>query len=150
MSSNASDRRKMLIASATAGLALPAFGAEPPKGGPVRVVYHVTEGDAQARRCMNNVRNHLVADPTAKIVVVGNGAGIDFMLDGAKDSSGAEYAGNIGDFAGRGVSFRVCGNTLQSRGISKDKVLLDASVVPSGVAEAANLQFREGYAYISP
>lgn len=153
MTDSTASRRAMLIASASAGAAtlaaaIPARAAQAP--GPVHVVYHITQGNAQATRALNNVRNHLAADPTAKIVVVGNGAGIDFMLNGAKDDHGAEYAGNIGDLASRGVSFRVCENTLTNRKISKDRVLLDATTVPSGVVEAANLQFRDGYAYISP
>ncbi|OYV28989.1 MAG: hypothetical protein B7Z79_11560, partial [Thiomonas sp. 20-64-9] len=55
-----------------------------------------------------------------------------------------------GGLASQGVSFRVCNNTLTSRKIPKDRVLLDATIVPSGVAESANLQYREGYAYICP
>jgi intracellular sulfur oxidation DsrE/DsrF family protein len=39
---------------------------------------------------------------------------------------------------------------LTNRGISKDKVILDATIVPSGVAEATNLQYRDGYAYLCP
>ncbi|MDE2628360.1 MAG: DsrE family protein [Burkholderiales bacterium] len=118
--------------------------------GPVRVVYHLVEGLAQASRAMGNIRNHLDADPTAKIVVVAHGSGIDFLLEGALDAKGQPYAGAIGDLANRGVQFRVCNNTLISRGISKDKLVLEASVVPSGVAEVARLQFKEGYAYLRP
>ena len=151
MSDTMNPRRTALLASAAAGLAMvtPAEAAAA-RSGPVHVVYHVTQGNTQASRCLGNVRNHLAADPSAKIVVVGNGDGIDFMLEGAKDANGAEFSGNVGDLAGRGVSFRVCNNTLRSRGLSPDKVLLDANVVPSGVAEATNLQYRDGYAYISP
>ncbi len=151
MSNTANPRRTALLASAAAGLAMvsPAEAAGG-QGGPVRVVYHVTQGLAQASRCLGNVRNHLAADPGVTIVVVGNGDGIAFMLEGAKDAHGADFAGNVGDLAGRGVSFRACNNTLRSRGVSPDKVLLDANVVPSGVAEVANLQFRDGYAYICP
>lgn len=149
-----SSRRKVLLASASVGAATLA-GASTARAAvdarqPVRVVYHLTQGLAQSERALANVRNHLSADPTAKIVVVGNGAGIDFLLNGAKDARGADFSGDVGDLAGRGVSFRVCQNTLNTRKISKDEVLLDAVTVPSGVAEAANLQFREGYAYISP
>ncbi len=152
MSAPTPARRKMLIASAgaatvaaTAASARAATAREP-----VRVVYHITQGNAQASRAMSNVRNHLAADPTAKIVVVGNGDGIEFLLNGAKDALGAAYAGNVGDLANRGVSFRACANTLSSRHISPDRVLLDATTVPSGVVEVADLQFRQGYAYISP
>ncbi len=149
MTHSANPRRTALLASAATGLAM-AAPAEASGSGPVRVVYHVTQGLAQAARCLGNVRNHLAADPGVKIVVVGNGSGIDFMLEGAKDANGADFSGNVGDLAGRGVSFRVCNNTLHSRGIAQAKVLLDANVVPSGVAEVANLQFRDGYAYICP
>ena len=149
-----SPRRKVLLASAAAGAATlaaasAARAAIDPKS-PVHVVYHITQGNAQASRALANVRNHLAADPGAKIVVVGNGAGIDFMLNGAVDGKGAEFAGLIGGLASQGVSFRVCNNTLTNRKIPKDRVLLDATIVPSGVAEAANLQYREGYAYICP
>ncbi len=118
--------------------------------GPVKVVYHLVEGLAQASRAMGNIRNHLDADATAKIVVVAHGSGIEFLLEGALDARGQPYAGAIGELANRGVQFRVCNNTLVTRGISKDKVVLEASVVPSGVAEVARLQFKEGYAYLRP
>ncbi len=155
MTSPINTRRHMLTASIAAGAgSIAGTASATPAGaetkGPVRVVYHITQGLPQAARAMGNVRNHLSADPTARIVVVGNGAGIDFMLEGATDARGAQFAGNIGDLASRGVSFRACNNTLQSRNISKDKVVLDATIVPSGVAEVANLQFRDGYAYICP
>ena len=149
-------KRRQILAAATVGAAglMTATAARAQgrseKEGPVKVVYHVTQGDAQGSRCLGNVRNHLAADPTAKIVVVGNGKGIDFMLDGAVDGKGAEFSGLVGGLASQGVSFRVCNNTLNSRKIPKDRVLLDATIVPSGVAEAANLQYREGYAYICP
>ncbi|NNM63016.1 MAG: hypothetical protein HKL99_00110 [Burkholderiales bacterium] len=147
-------RRKVLLASAAASAAVFSTSARAAgradADGPVKVVYHITQGDAQASRCLGNVRNHLSADPTAKITVVGNGAGIDFMLNGAVDAKGAEYAGLVGGLAAQGVSFRVCNNTLTNRKIAKDRVLLDATIVPSGVSEATNLQYHEGYAYICP
>jgi uncharacterized protein len=50
----------------------------------------------------------------------------------------------------QGVEFRVCNFTLQTRKLDKAKVLPEAKIVPSGVAEIARLQAREGYAYIRP
>ena len=118
--------------------------------GEVKVVYHLSEGIPQASRAIGNIRNHIAADPTVKIVVVTHGAGIDFLLDGAVNAKGQTFAGDIGDLAGRGVEFRVCNNTLISRDISKDKVAMEAKIVPSGVAETANLQAKEGFVYIHP
>ncbi|MEZ5663760.1 MAG: DsrE family protein [Burkholderiaceae bacterium] len=126
-------------------LALPAQAADP-----IKVVYHLSDGIPQAARAMNNIRNHLNADPTAKIVVVGHGAGIDFLLEGAKTPKDQPFAGNVSDLASKGVEFRVCNNTLVSRNIDASKVALEAKVVPSGVAEVAKLQANEGYVYLRP
>lgn len=118
--------------------------------GQVKVVYHLSEGIPQASRAIGNIRNHLEADPTVKIVVVAYGAGIDFLLDGATNQKGQSFAGDIGELASRGVQFRVCNNTLLARGIAKEKVVMEAQIVPSGVAEIAKLQSKEGFAYLRP
>jgi intracellular sulfur oxidation DsrE/DsrF family protein len=44
----------------------------------------------------------------------------------------------------------VCNNTLVSRKISADKLLMEAKVVPSGVAEVAKLQANEKFVYLRP
>lgn len=116
----------------------------------IKTVYHMSEGIPQASRGLNNIRNHLAADPKAKIVVVGHGLGIDFLLQGATNQMEQPYAGAIADLANKGVEFRVCNNTLVSRKIDPSKVVLEAKVVPSGVAEVARLQAREGYVYLKP
>lgn len=118
--------------------------------GQVKVVYHLSEGIPQASRAMANIRNHIAADPTVKIVVVTHGLGIDFLLDGATNQMEQSFAGAIGELSGRGVEFRVCNNTLVSRKIPKERVAMEAKIVPSGVAEVANLQAKEGYVYLRP
>ena len=115
-----------------------------------KVVYHITTGIDTVASAMNNIQNHLDADPKAKIIVVTNGAGIDFLLTDAKDSKGREFSGVVSELAGNGVEFRVCNNTLVSRNIDPGQLLMEATLVPSGVAEAAKLQIREGFAYIKP
>ncbi|MBX3622935.1 MAG: DsrE family protein [Rhizobacter sp.] len=141
--------RRTLLALAPVGmlaaLSRPAVAQEG-----VKVVYHMVEGLPQASRAMGNIRNHLAAEPATKIVVVAHGPGIDFLLDGAQDAQGRSFTGAIGELSGRGVEFRVCNNTLQARHISKDKVAMEAQIVPSGVAEVARLQAKEGYAYLRP
>ncbi len=116
----------------------------------IKVVYHMSEGIPQASRAINNIRNHLAADPKAKIVVVTHGLGIDFLLDGATNQMDLPFAGAIGDLTAKGVEFRVCNNTLVSRKIDTSKVAMEAKVVPSGVAEVARLQAREGFVYLRP
>jgi len=119
-------------------------------GEPIKVVYHMTLGLEESSRGIGNIRNHLAADPKAKIVVVGNGNGIEFMLDGAKDRNGNPYDAAIQDLKSRGVEFRLCNNTLVTRKIDRSKVIPDVDIVQSGVAEAARLQAREGFVYLRP
>jgi intracellular sulfur oxidation DsrE/DsrF family protein len=116
----------------------------------VKVVYHMSEGIPQASRGINNIRNHLAADPKAKIVVVTHGLGIDFLLQGAVNQMDQPFAGAIGELAARGVEFRVCNNTLVSRKIDASKLALETTVVPSGVSEVATLQAKQGYVYLRP
>jgi uncharacterized protein len=116
----------------------------------IKVVYHLSEGIPQASRAIGNIRNHLNADPTAKIVVVTHGLGIDFLLDGATNQMDQPFAGGVSELVGKGVEFRVCNNTLTTRKIPADKVLMEAKVVPSGVAEVAKLQAKEGFVYLRP
>ncbi len=116
----------------------------------IKVVYHLSEGVPQASRAIGNIRNHLAADPTAKIVVVTHGLGIDFLIDGATNQLDQPFAGGVSDLANKGVEFRVCNNTLVSRKISADKLVMEAKVVPSGVAEVARLQAKEGFVYLRP
>jgi intracellular sulfur oxidation DsrE/DsrF family protein len=138
---------KSLLLAAVMATSLSAQAQTPPA---IKVVYHLSDGIPQASRAIANIRNHLAADPTAKIVVVTHGAGIDFLLDGANNTSNQSFAGAIGDLSAKGVGFFVCNNTLVSRNIDASKVAMEAKVVPSGVAEVARLQAREGYVYLRP
>lgn len=139
---------KALLLSAFVALSFPqAFAADDDA---VKVVYHMSEGIPQASRAINNIRNHLNADPKAKIVVVTHGLGIDFLLEGATNQMEQPFAGGIGELAARGVEFFVCNNTLVSRKIDANKLVMEAKIVPSGVAEVARLQAKEGYVYLRP
>lgn len=117
---------------------------------PVKVVYHVNTDVDTILPILNNIRNHLSADPTVKIVVVTHGKGVNFLLQDAKDSKGHEFSGMVSDLASQGVEFRVCNNTLTANKINPDRLLMETKIVPSGVAEVARLQFQEGYAYLKP
>lgn len=129
-----------LVVASTAG-----FAAEATK-----VVYHVNESLEQASNALRNIRNHLTADPAAKIVVVTHAGGINFLLEGAKDKNGSPYDAQIEELSGKGIEFRVCNFTLKSRNIDAKTVHPEAKIVPSGVAEVSRLQAQERYAYLKP
>ena len=116
----------------------------------IKTVYHVNTGIESAAAVLNYVRNHLDTDPTAKIVVVTHADGIDFLIQDAKDSKGREFSSAVSVLTDRGVEFRVCHLTLVSRNINPNQLLMEAKIVPSGVAEVARLQAKEGYVYLKP
>ncbi len=113
-----------------------------------KIVYHINDFSV-ARVAMRNIENHLSASPEAKIVVVTHGKGIDFLLNDAKDEKGA-YAPQVAGLKEKGVEFRVCRNTLKGRKLDDNAVIMEAQVVPSGVAEIGKLQAREGFVYLKP
>lgn len=149
----------LMLALLCSVLALPAAHAAPAKTNqPVvaaqapapqeKVLYHINDS-AVARIAMRNIENHLSASEDVKIVVVTHGKGIDFLLNDAKDDKGA-YAPQVAGLKGKGVEFRVCRNTLKGRKLEDNAVIMEAQVVPSGVAEIGKLQAREGFVYLKP
>lgn len=119
-------------------------------GEQIKVVYHLLEGNNQALRALSNIRNHLRAAPEDKLVVVAHGEGVRFLIDGSRDRDGKPFDEAVAALARQGVEFRVCRNTLTAHDIPADKLLPQASLVPSGVAEIARLQAREGFVYLRP
>lgn len=139
---------KILLAGLAAiapGLSANASAAEP-----VKVVYHLADGIDQASRAMANIRNHLRAEPDTKIVVVANGDGIRFLLSGATERNGKPFEPTVSALAAQGVEFRLCKNTLTAHDVPVSRVIPDVSLVPSGVAEVARLQAKEGFVYLRP
>src|SRR3954471_10984790 len=118
--------------------------------GPDKVVYHLNSGLEQASDGLRNIRNHLEVNPKALIVVVTHARGVDFLMKGAKDKNGNPYETAVVDLVQQGVKFDICQITLRNRKLKKEQFIEDAGYVPSGVAEIARLQVREGYAYLRP
>ena len=138
----------MMRAALAVLLAAVALGAA--AADPIKVVYHNNEPIERAPQMIRNIRNHIAADPTAKIVVVSHAAGVDFLMKDKKDPNGNPFEVAVQDLNSKGVEFRVCEFTLKSRNIDKSALIEDVKYVPSGVAEVARLQAQEGYAYLKP
>ena len=126
-----------------------AISAEQKGGNWEKMVFHLDE-TINARWALMLANSYLDDSPNAKIVIVAFGPGIDFLLEGAEDRRGNPYDAAVMDLAQKGVTFRVCANTLSAREIEKDRIVDDATIVPSGLSEIARLQLKEGYAYLKP
>ena len=134
--------RKFVVAALIATAAFAATAQD-------TVVYHFDTDLAQATKGLRNIRNHLDVDPTAKITAVAHANGVDFLLEGAKDSNGGDFAGPVSALAARGVKFEICEITLKSRNLKKEQFIQEAAFTPSGVVRIAKIQAAGG-AYIKP
>ena len=140
----------MRVLAAVSALLLMAGCASTGPVGPDKVVYHLNAGLDQATNGLRNIRNHLEVNPQAKIVVVAHAQGVDYLMKNKKDVNGNPYEVAVEDLKRQGVRFDVCEITLRNRKLSRAQFIEDATFVPSGVAEIARLQQREGYAYLRP
>ena len=115
------------------------------------VVYHIDDAQLQGLKGLRNIRNHLDVSPSTKIIVVTHANGVDMLMDGAKDKkNNVEYAPLVSALKSRGVIFEVCEITIKNRGLNKNQFILEADYTPSGGVRIADLQFKNGYAYIKP
>lgn len=126
-----------------------AWRLTPPDAGGGKFVYQISAADAAAV-ALQNIAFHLAAAPKAHIVVVSHNGGVDFLLKGATDSGGEPFEPRVAALVAKGVEFRVCRNTLNVRRIPASRVVSEASLVPSGIAEVGRLEATEGYSYIKP
>lgn len=115
----------------------------------IKTVYHLPD-DKLATLAMNNVNNHLTADPGVRIVVVALSTGVRAFTFGAQDAGGRPYAEWVDQLTAKGVEFRICQNSMNALKLTKKDLIDKVQIVPSGVAEIARLQAREGYVYIHP
>jgi intracellular sulfur oxidation DsrE/DsrF family protein len=134
--------KRLLAAVLIAGSSLAAFAQD-------LVVYHIDNAEAQAVKGLRNIRNHMDVDPDAKITVVTHANGVDFLMVGAKDPKGGDFAGPVSALVARGVKFEICEITLKNRDLKKEQFILEAGFTPSGVVRIAKLQ-QQGAAYIKP
>jgi intracellular sulfur oxidation DsrE/DsrF family protein len=114
-----------------------------------KVVYHIDDSKTQALRALRNIRNHLDTDQTAQITVVTHAAGVDFLMEGAKDPNGGDFVSLVSALASRGVKFEICEITLKNRDLKREHFVQEAEFTPSGVVRLTKMQLQ-GYAYIKP
>ena len=114
-----------------------------------KVVYHINDAKSHALAALRNVRNHLDTDPTAKIIVVAEAFGVDFLMEDVKDRNDVPFAATVSALVNLGVKFEVCEITLKLRNLKKEQFILEAAFTPSGVVRLTKLQLQ-GYAYIKP
>lgn len=125
--------------------------ADLPAADHLRVVYHINADDPDLHlNALRNLQNHLggASTDSLEIKVVLHGGGVR-LLEYAVDDP--DLRTTVDTLRLQDVRFLVCGNTLDSRGLSLED-LYDAEPedrVDSGITELMRLQ-RAGYTYIKP
>ena len=147
-----------VAAAAVMGLVMSTAQAGTAKNGynKQKVVYHVNNIHT-ATGALRNVKNHLnaVGDKNIEIIVVTHSSGAFALVDGAmgkkNKKTGKVYNFNdtVASLANRGVKFQICANTIRGKKIDENKISEYAEIIPSGVAQVADLQ-QKGYQYIKP
>jgi intracellular sulfur oxidation DsrE/DsrF family protein len=115
----------------------------------IKAVYHLSD-ERLATMVMNNINNHMTVDPGVKIVVVAVATGVKAFTFGAQDSGGRPFSDWVDQLTARGVEFRICENSMKALKLTKGDLIANIGTVPSGMAEIARLQAREGFVYIHP
>lgn len=122
--------------------------------GPQRVVYHVStrgswrDRESEARRLVAVLNNHMSAiEPDRpEIQVILQGDGIDILR---RARNNPDLARSIDTLRQKGVSFKVCANTLEAYRVGLDTLhgVKEGDLVQAGVAELVHLQ-KQGFGYI--
>lgn len=104
-----------------------------------RFVYEMPSRPS-AKVVLRAVERHIATEGgRIEIAVVAHGGGVEALLAGAKDETGATYGPLVKRLAAHGVDFAVCGATLRLRGIAPDRVVPQGRIVDGGNAELARL-----------
>ncbi len=121
--------------------------AAPP---PIKVVYHLDRDSKGTTTALHQARNQLAAAPDTRIVVVALGSSVRYLVKDAQTEGGYPFALMVADLQERGVRFEACANSMATLHIKASQLDEGVHVVPSGMAEIARLEAREGYVYLRP
>lgn len=108
-----------------------------------RIVMQLTSGDTVVHKnLMKQFRNMKEAAPTMQLEVVCHGPGMDMLM-----SDRSVVQEKVKEFAGKGIVFLACENTIAERKLDRTKVLPEAGYVKAGIIHIVERQ-EEGWSYI--
>jgi len=108
-----------------------------------KVLFH-TDENIKLQLTLRNIKNLIsdLGEENLTIEVVLNSEAISLMY-----KSNNTYREEIKNLCNKKVSFSVCSNAMKAYGITKDILLKEAIIVPSGIGQIVKKQ-AEGYFYI--
>ncbi|WP_132061520.1 DsrE family protein [Halorussus amylolyticus] len=112
----------------------------------MQTVFHLIAGEPDERKTALTIAENLANDESVEmddIAVVAQSKGIEPLR---ADGDGSEQVESL---LGSGISFKACGNTLDTMDLDESELVDGVETVPSGAGELTRLQ-HDGYAYIRP
>jgi len=108
-----------------------------------RIVMQLTSGDTLVHKnLMKQFKNMKEAAPTLQLEVVCHGPGMDMLM-----SDRSVVQAKVKEFAGKGIVFLACENTIKERELDRSKVLPEAGYVKAGIIHIVERQ-EDGWSYI--
>ena len=108
-----------------------------------RVVIQFTDSDSLSQASVvGQVKNIKTDLPEATIEVVCHGPGLDLLI-----KKNSKVPALVQEWNTKGVVFAACNNTMRRRGVKKEDLSAQATVVPSAMVELI-LKQEEGWSYV--
>ncbi len=108
-----------------------------------RIVMQLTSGDTLVQKgLVRQLKNMKEASPSLQLEVVCHGPGMDLLM-----SDRSIVQAKITEFAGKGIVFLACENTLKEHGLDRTKVVAEAGYVKAGIIHIVERQ-EDGWSYI--
>jgi intracellular sulfur oxidation DsrE/DsrF family protein len=111
-----------------------------------QAVFHLNEDDiGKVIMTLTNIEN-LIDDlgrTNVEVILVTNGNGVKAFTRGSTIAQRVEKLRKLG------VTFKICANSIASRGMVKKDLLDEVDIVGSGIGEIVRRQI-DGWAYIKP
>lgn len=108
-----------------------------------RIIMQLTSGDTLVQKgLMRQLKNMKEAAPSMQLEVVCHGPGMDLLM-----SDRSIVQPKITEFAGKGIVFLACENTIKERNLDRTKVIAEAGYVKAGIIHIVERQ-EDGWSYI--
>ena len=107
------------------------------------LVIQLASGDTlEHKMLMKQLKNLQEASPTTEVEVVCHGPGLDLLVTGH-----TTMAAKVTEFAGKGVHFLACENTMKDRHVERSQLLPGAGTVSSAIIHIMERQ-EDGWSYV--
>jgi uncharacterized protein len=108
-----------------------------------RLTWALSSGDTLEHKMLfRQLKNLHDASPTTEVEVVCFGPGLDLLVNGR-----GIMPAKVTEFAGKGIHFIACENTMKDRKVDRSQLLPEATTVPAAIIHLMERQ-EAGWSYV--